>query len=152
MATTHCSKTSYISMRANSRNYRMTPRLHRYLSSIVIPSSFLSRHYSECRYVSCCVFCCFLSGCIWWGGKVFRGELQNHASVSVLPRVCALCEGIQGKPASQTPSKWHDRNLTRYVTQKSCTWFTACCFLYLSKQRRKTSRGKGRSRCWWKSC
>lgn len=49
---------------------------------------------------------CFLSGCFWWGSKVFWGEFQNHASISVLPCVCAICEGIQGKPTSQKPSKW----------------------------------------------
>lgn len=62
---------------------------------------------------------CTPSGCFWWGSKVFWREFQNHASISVLPRVCALCEGIQGKPAIQTPSKWLKQPTQKLTNNKN---------------------------------
>lgn len=37
------------------------------------------------------------AGRVRGGGQVLRGELQNHAAVRLLPRVCAIRQSLQGE-------------------------------------------------------
>lgn len=145
MATTHCSKTSYISMRASSRKYRMMPRLRRYF---IHPSVHRVFFYSVIFvYDVLCIYFDPFQDAFDEAVKFF-GESSKTMSPSVFfPVFVRFVKAYRVNPLVRhllNDLSSRGSNLTRGITQNRDL---PRAFLHFSKRRRKTNRGKGRSRC-----